>query len=259
MPSINYQFLLDVINHCAQEKPDFKVLDYGCGRGEIVRRARENKIAAYGADIFHGGPAVPAQLAEEGLLGDIIREIQNDTLPFETDTFDLVISNQVFEHVRNLDVVCKEIQRVLKPDGQLYTLFPPKEIIPEGHTGIPMLHWWPNNEFRYFYTYFLRSLGLGFDSGQKHLSKQEWAERKIHYIDTKTYYLTAREIRSIFNKYFVWDHREEEIINYRASKMHNELGKFILVLMKIPIIKNLGSFAFTRLAGYLIVATPGEE
>jgi len=38
-------------------------------------------------------------------------------LPFEDETFDSVLSNQVFEHVFNPEQFLKEVNRVLKPDG----------------------------------------------------------------------------------------------------------------------------------------------
>ena len=43
--------------------------------------------------------------------------------------FDLVLSNQVIEHVEDLDAVLCEIHRVLKPGGAFLSLFPSKDVI----------------------------------------------------------------------------------------------------------------------------------
>ena len=158
--SINYEYLLNVVEKSAAKDPSIKVLDYGCGRGEIIKSARSKNINMYGADIFHGGQSVPQHLLEIGLLGDIIREIHNDQIQFADNTFDIIICNQVFEHVRDLDKVLKEIHRVLKPNGMLYALFPSKEIYREVHSGIPFLHLFSKNKTRYIYTLYFEAFGI---------------------------------------------------------------------------------------------------
>jgi SAM-dependent methyltransferase len=45
-------------------------------------------------------------------------------LSYATGSFDLVICNEVFEHVYNLPKALEEIHRVLKPDGRLLATFP---------------------------------------------------------------------------------------------------------------------------------------
>ena len=254
--SINYRYLLSVVERSAEKDPSITILDYGCGRGEIIKIARSKKINMYGADIFHNGPSVMKQLSEEGLLGDIIREIRDDRLQFSDKSFDLIICNQVFEHIRDFNKVLGEIQRVLKPGGTLYALFPSKEIYREGHTGIPFLHRFSKNKIRYFYTLVLRQFGLGRGEKSKEISTAQWVEKKLNYMDTKTFYRSANEIEILLNKYFFWNHKEEEIINFRAINLKNGFGNFLVKMMKIPGIKQLGNFAFTRLAGFLIVASP---
>jgi SAM-dependent methyltransferase len=253
---INHLFLLNVIDQYAKKNNSLTVLDFGCGGGEIVKSARQKKIKAYGADIFHSGSAIPNRLADENLLGDVIREIVDDTLQFSDETFDLIISNQVFEHVQNLDKALKEINRVLKTSGVLYALFPAKNVFREGHTGIPFLHWFPKNQYRYYYALAMRNLGFGKRSGDKKLSHHQSAESKINYIDTKTYYRNEKEIKLLFNKYFKWEHQEDKLILFRSDQLNNFFGNFIQTLMKMPGFKELCIFAFTRLAGYLIVAKP---
>lgn len=254
--STNYKYLLNVIEQYIRRDPTLTILDYGCGKGEVIKAALLKNINIFGADIFHGGSSVPNLLAKEGLLGGVIREIHDDHLEFPDKTFDLIISNQVFEHVKNLDSVLKEIYRVLKTNGVLYALFPPKEIFREGHTGIPFLHWFPKNKIRYFYALTLRRLGLGTGFKPKEISPEDWVDIYLEYIDTKTYYRHAKDIKSLFSKYFRCEHHEDEIINYRAENLNNFLGILIKFGMKIPLVKQCGAYLFTRLAGYLIIARP---
>lgn len=47
-----------------------------------------------------------------------------ERLPFASGSVDVVISNAVFEHVRDLPAVVAEIERVLKPGGYVYVEIP---------------------------------------------------------------------------------------------------------------------------------------
>jgi ubiquinone/menaquinone biosynthesis C-methylase UbiE len=61
-------------------------------------------------------------------------------IPFESQMFDVIYANQVFEHVRFLDRMFEECVRVLKPGGTLITLFPvatyPLEVPSGAHISI---------------------------------------------------------------------------------------------------------------------------
>jgi SAM-dependent methyltransferase len=47
-------------------------------------------------------------------------DIEQERLPFDSDTFDLVLMNEVFEHLRiNPIFTCSEVLRVLRPGGRL--------------------------------------------------------------------------------------------------------------------------------------------
>jgi len=230
--SINYQYLLRVVEQYAKENPSIVVLDYGCGRGEVIKLARSKNIDMFGADVFHNGPSVIKRLSEEKLFGNTIREIRDDRIPFSDRFFDLVISNQVFEHVPDLDKVFHEIQRVLKPTGTMFALFPSKEIFREGHTGIPFLHRFSKNKFRYTYTLAMRNLGFGRSKKPKELSPTQWVERKLTYMDTKTFYRSSGEIKILLDKYFFWHHMEEDIINFRASQLKNFFGEVLMTCLQ---------------------------
>ncbi|WP_161629823.1 class I SAM-dependent methyltransferase [Desulfogranum japonicum] len=55
------------------------------------------------------------------------RQLTSQALPFENDTFDLVVSHEVFEHIPDVWAAAREVKRVLKPGGLLYAnvhLFP---------------------------------------------------------------------------------------------------------------------------------------
>ena len=63
-------------------------------------------------------------------------DINNFKIPFENNSFDLVISTSVFEHVFNKEEAFREIKRVLKKDGLAIHNFPSKYYLPIDHNPI---------------------------------------------------------------------------------------------------------------------------
>ena len=110
--SRNYNFLVDLARKRLPPAHDAKIrlLDFGCGAGQIVSRAREVGYAAEGVDTYAGGwgEAMAAGLQLEG-----VKHIPPSApLPFEKGRFQVVISNMVLEHVRELGPVAAEVSRI---------------------------------------------------------------------------------------------------------------------------------------------------
>ncbi len=106
----------------ARVAPGMRVLDVGCGRGEILRHC-----AKLGAEVF-GIDYAPAALA---LARDLVRQdgappaglYQSDAkyLPFAEGTFDRVLMFDVVEHLHpwELDQALRDARRVLKSGGMI--------------------------------------------------------------------------------------------------------------------------------------------
>ena len=119
-----------IIKLSAELKPNRgKLLDYGCGAGEIVCIARESGFDSYGVDIFYSGGSTLRQVKEKNLYGTFIFEINNNIIPFPDNHFDIIVSNQVFEHIDDFTLPLDEIARVLKSDGVCINLFPSREVM----------------------------------------------------------------------------------------------------------------------------------
>lgn len=185
----NYEFCARWV--ISQSKPGLRVLDYGCGSGQIVKRLRHQGVDAYGCDVFYEPGKKSAEAVCDEIVEGLVREIDagDGRIPFEANRFDYVLSNQVLEHVEDLDAVLAEIHRVLKPGGTVLSLFPHREVRREGHCGIPLLHRFRRqSRLRYFYAYLLRSAGLGhFKDGRSVAERSrywcDWLDRWTHYRD----------------------------------------------------------------------------
>lgn len=93
-----------------------KILDIGCGTGSTLFYIHEyiNKNAEfYGVD-----------LERNSYLPEFIKfekcDIEEQKLPFEDESFDIVISNFVIEHLRKPERLFTEAKRVLKKKGVFY-------------------------------------------------------------------------------------------------------------------------------------------
>jgi SAM-dependent methyltransferase len=107
-------------------KDGFRVLDFGCYDGYIVRRLRARaKIQGIGIDISPTAVALAKRAAkQEGLDGLEFVVTDGANLPFPNDSFDVVICSEILEHVLDLDAVLSEIARVLVKGGKLYATMP---------------------------------------------------------------------------------------------------------------------------------------
>ena len=87
-----------------------------------------------------GWPAVRSTAARGGLSVSFV-VADGTTLPFANNSFDILYSRSVLEHVRDLDQFFAEAHRVLKPGGLFYSLFGPLWFTCDGpHVGIGYDH-----------------------------------------------------------------------------------------------------------------------
>ena len=130
------------------EKVDFKnkkLLEIGAGVGTFLVTARTKyKINAFGIepskDEFSPFNEISlALLKEHNLPEDIVISSAAEKLPFDDNSFDLIYSTNVLEHVQDPKKVIEESIRVLKPAGYLQFVIPNYFSFWEGHYGI----FWP--------------------------------------------------------------------------------------------------------------------
>lgn len=185
-----------------------RVLDYGCGAGETVDELRSQGVEAYGCDVFYGGGDRSALVAPDLYEQGAIRRMEGSAIPFADATFDLVFSNQVLEHVENLEQSLAEMARVLKPGGRVLSLFPHREAWFEFHVGLPFVHWFPTgSRWRFRYALVMRALGFGSSRQGKRAS--QWCASALDYLDKWTHYRTRAEIDRAFAAHFITPRRLE--------------------------------------------------
>lgn len=104
-------------------KDNYKVLEIGCGNG-----------ALWAKNIEYLNDSIDVTLTEicEDMLNDAKINLSKNSdkfnfqiadpnnIPFENDSFDVVIANHILFYMKDLDLVLSEINRVLKKGGHFY-------------------------------------------------------------------------------------------------------------------------------------------
>jgi SAM-dependent methyltransferase len=138
---------LALINHFAPYDQSW-ILDIGSGIGTYVRKFREKSPHAFGLDVdfdrvIEGAQTVPnLQVAE------------SEHLPFADRSFDIVVLNEVIEHVTDDARTIAEAVRILRPGGRVLIFAPNRLYLFETHgiylgnryvfRLIPFVNWLPD-------------------------------------------------------------------------------------------------------------------
>ncbi|HET7098894.1 MAG TPA: class I SAM-dependent methyltransferase [Patescibacteria group bacterium] len=98
-------------------KKSRKILDLGCGDG-----SRLSLLSNVGTGVDVSVKAISIAKKRYPKCKFIIGNLENLTFP--NDSFDLLYSAYVFEHIDNVEKVINEIKRVLTPSGNLVIICP---------------------------------------------------------------------------------------------------------------------------------------
>jgi SAM-dependent methyltransferase len=173
---------------------DCRVLDFGCGNGEVVALLRAQGWDAWGTDI-----ALPYQHSER------ISLIESGRSKFPDGWFDLVISQEVFEHVTDISSVARELWRITKPGGSGLHVFPAQLRVIEPHIFMPFVHWLPKNQLRKWAVALCIRLGVGLTSDINRaaiagMTRREVVDFEFRYLCDHTFYRQVGAITRQFRK-----------------------------------------------------------
>ena len=121
-----------------------RVLDLGCGNGRIGGLLRRRVGSTWDLVGVDQDPNETA-LAEESSSYSRVYTCDAASIPEPSDSFDLVFSNSVLEHVHGLAGVLLEVRRLLRPGGCL-VITVPSERFHESLSGPGLLGWLATGE-----------------------------------------------------------------------------------------------------------------
>lgn len=124
------------------------ILDVGCGIGTYVRKLRTFSSHVIGVDVDEERVAEGARSLPGLLVGEA------EVLPFPDESFDVILLNEVIEHVRDDAQTIAEALRLLRPGGRLIIFAPNRLYLFETHgiylgkrylfRLVPFVNWLPD-------------------------------------------------------------------------------------------------------------------
>lgn len=114
---IEYELAFDIMG---DRKFGNSVLDVGAGKGEFADILSRK---GYEVSCVEGTKKLYEELKEKGYDSAHV-DLEEEKLPFPDNSFDLVVSLEVIEHLWNTDHYLSELKRVVKPEGYVLITTP---------------------------------------------------------------------------------------------------------------------------------------
>lgn len=204
------------------------ILDLGCGEGWLVYAFRRLGYSAFGADIVSASSAVHARMKKEGLCGlgeqpFSLIDSSDCAIPYGDDSFDLVVSYDVMEHVKNYPAIFAEIERVLRASGKSLHSFPSRYRPIEPHVSIPLATVFQQRR------YLLLCLWMGFGlGGHKRSDARQIALEDFRYLKTSTQYWPKKKLLNSVERHF----RDVRFVEKYAWKYDSGAGGLVYRFLK---------------------------
>jgi SAM-dependent methyltransferase len=159
--------ILEYVDQLSKGDKSIRILDYGCGSGQLLIYLR---ILGYknltGVDVRNQEAIDRTNMiySNMGFGSNIFFTYDGITLPFKDCSFDIILSQQVLEHVHNVEQYFLESRRVLSYKGRMLLEFPHRLVPYDTHTRMWFVHYFPQIIRNVIYDKFR-------DNGAKHYNK----------------------------------------------------------------------------------------
>ena len=146
--------IIKYVKKLTKEEKSIRILDYGCGGGRLITYLR---ILGYknlnGVDVKSQKEMSNLNAIHNnmGFDCDVFFTYDGNTLPFDDTSFDVIVSQQVLEHVKDVEKYFSECKRILSPKGKILLDFPHRLVPFDTHTRMWFVHYLPVKIRGYFY------------------------------------------------------------------------------------------------------------
>ncbi len=191
----------EYVKRAKRPQGETPILDWGCGKGRAVLWLRERGYQAFGVDIdpkpIESGRPLFRQKGHDDLC--LHRMDENGRTQYPDAYFYYIFSNQVLEHVSELENMAGELYRIMAPGGEGLHIYPAHRRIVEVHLFMPLVHWLPKNALRKRLIGFFVRIGkeprwIGLEGK----TRNQKTETYFHYSTERTFYRSPGKVRNAF-------------------------------------------------------------
>src|SRR5215208_4013361 len=121
-----------------------RLLDLGCGAGNLLLAARKNGWEAQGLDVSPGSVKHVRELGFEVFQGELQRA------QFPAQHFDVITAAEIIEHLSEPRLLLEEVARVLRPGGLFWSTTPNARGVSARVLGLKWRCIWPPEHLQLF-------------------------------------------------------------------------------------------------------------
>lgn len=143
---------LDLLQRTLGNKKNIRILDIGCNIGTLLFQARQRGWECHGIDI---NAQVKPFFRDSGVhlrIGDVLKS------SYPHNSFDLIVMNDLIEHIPDPRQLLHKAHELLKPGGVLFLVTPDGESFMARILGKHWFHLKPQEHLYYFAQSHLRRL-----------------------------------------------------------------------------------------------------
>lgn len=119
------KYLLPLLKEWGINSASKTLLDVGCGDGGGVSAFYDAGFVCKGFDIETRRVELANAMRQSRNFEMVYGNIYDDTFPFASEKFNLIILHDVFEHLDHKKLVLQKLKSCLKSDGRILITFPP--------------------------------------------------------------------------------------------------------------------------------------
>ncbi len=197
---------------------DKSILEIGSGFGGFLLLSNLRGIKTTGVEPDQKRVLVTRSILKAfGLNTDLVYCTPAESLPFNSNSYDFVVSCQVLEHVEDPRKVIYESIRVLKPNGLIYFIFPNYNSFYEGHIGKAWAPFINKKNAKYY----LKLLGL-----------KEYKLKNINFLKPK---LIEKYLKDYRNEIEILSLGEKEFVEkyFSRKQIYKVKNKYLAKILKL--------------------------